>query len=114
MLVWHLQYSAIRLTFTLLLTERFGIKNCGKLGLLMRVRLLGICGGKVYVLLFLCFSMSAVTLPLAQPFWYLFQSAVLVDQWPRGSDNREPIKKPYCDSPNKERHHQIRKPCISL
>lgn len=30
MLVWHLQYSNIRMTFTLLLTERFGIKNCGK------------------------------------------------------------------------------------
>lgn len=34
MLEWHLQYSDIRLTFTLLLlyyiTERFGIKNCGK------------------------------------------------------------------------------------
>lgn len=46
MLVWHVQYSDIRLTFTLLLlTERFDIKTVGKLGLLMRVGLLGICGG---------------------------------------------------------------------
>lgn len=48
MLVLHLQYSDIRLKFTLLLllTERYGIKNCGKLGLLMWVGLLGICGGE--------------------------------------------------------------------
>lgn len=56
--------------------KKIGMKTVGKRGLLYDAgRPVGNSNEKkkVDVLLFLCLSMSTVTLSLAQPFWYLFQ-----------------------------------------